>query len=382
MTRLRVSLSIVLTASATLTVLSSPASARSGSCGWSVVTGPSLNPYINDVDGLSASDIWAVGSNEGFNESLTLHYDGSLWSVVPSPSPGTNNVLYSVAMIASDDVWAVGSMLDQESQPFVVHWDGAQWTEVPTPPPSGRSTVLLGVDAAGPDDVWAVGYGSSNGGARYHSVAEHWDGSSWSIVPTPRPRHHRESQLLAIKAFPADDVWAVGSWTHRVEERRTLTEHWDGTAWSVVPGGPGTQPLTFLDAVDGIAPNDLWAVGATGDPTGGSDVRAQHWDGASWTVVPSVNPSGFENWLADVSGVATDDVWSVGVIYGGFGTEAETLTEHWDGQAWARIDSPNVELGNYLSGVAAVASDDVWAVGESVAENGTTDTLILHYACA
>jgi hypothetical protein len=350
-------------------------------CGWSVANGPTLSPYINDIDALSATDIWAVGSNFGTIESLTIHYDGSTWSVVASPSPGANNVLASVATVASDDVWAVGWTLVRENQPFVVHWDGTQWTEVPTPRVNGRTALLLGVDAVGPDDVWAVGYSTTNGGSRYRSLAEHWDGSSWSIAPTPRPRHHRESQLLAVKAFATDDVWAVGSWTHRLEERRTLAEHWDGTSWSVVRGGPGTQPLTFLDAVDGVAPDDLWAVGATGDPTGGSDVRTQRWDGTAWTVVDSVNTSGFQNWLTDVSGVASEDVWSVGVNYQGYGIESETVTEHWDGQTWTRVDSPNVEVGNNLTGVAAVASDDVWAVGYSIAENGSSDTLILHYTC-
>ena len=48
---------------------------------------------------------------------------------------------------------------------------------------------------------------------------------------------------------------------------------------------------------------------------------------------------------------------------GYFGNTPTTLTLHWDGTAWSRIPSPNVEMQNYLSGVDGMVPDDVWAVG-------------------
>ena len=43
-------------------------------------------------------------------QMLTEHWNGSNWSIVSSPSPGTynGNELYGVAAISTNDVWAVG----------------------------------------------------------------------------------------------------------------------------------------------------------------------------------------------------------------------------------------------------------------------------------
>jgi hypothetical protein len=54
--------------------------------------------------------------------TLTLHWNGSTWSVIPSPNPGgTNqgdqNVLYGVAALSAHDVQAVGYYLPGFFQP-------------------------------------------------------------------------------------------------------------------------------------------------------------------------------------------------------------------------------------------------------------------------
>ena len=44
---------------------------------------------------------------------------------------------------------------------------------------------LYSVAAIGPNDVWAVGSYTGTGG--YQTLTEHWDGGQWSIVPSPNP---------------------------------------------------------------------------------------------------------------------------------------------------------------------------------------------------
>lgn len=66
-----------------------------------------------------------------------------------------------------------------------------------------------------------------------------------------------------------DDVWIIESDFQEVTAR-----HFDGTRWSVF--AVGSDPLA---AIWGSGPRDLWAVGAAG--------TIQHWDGATWTLVPS-----------------------------------------------------------------------------------------------
>ena len=63
----------------------------------------------------------------------------------------------------------------------------------------------------------------------------HWDGTSWSLIPSPDPGggDAGASQLFAVSAVSPTDVWAVGLYTGDIAID-TLILHWDGTAWSQV----------------------------------------------------------------------------------------------------------------------------------------------------
>src|SRR5207302_1808527 len=79
-------------------------------------------------------------------------------------------------------------------------------------------------------------------------------------------------------------------------------------------------------------------------------------------IVPSPNQGTSANWLYGVSAVSSNDVWAVG--YYGNGNPYYTLTEHWNGSAWSIVPSPSPgQADNRLYGVAAVSANDVWAVG-------------------
>jgi hypothetical protein len=72
--------------------------------------------------------------------------------------------------------------------------------------------------------------------------------------------------------------------------------------------------------------------------------------GPSFQVVNSPDPAATGS-LEDVAAISSNDVWAVG-----------TDVEHWDGAQWSVVPSPNPY---YLFGVSAVSSTDVWAVGEN-----------------
>ena len=98
-----------------------------------------------------------------------MHWDGSQWSIVPSPNPSGSgyNPIYGVVAISQGDAWAVGhSYLNGKFQTLTMHWNGAQWSLVASPNPGGpgQDNVLRGVTAntgsppEGTPYVWAVGY--------------------------------------------------------------------------------------------------------------------------------------------------------------------------------------------------------------------------------
>src|SRR4051794_13492246 len=94
------------------------------------------------------------------------------------------------------------------------------------PQPGGCGGRLGGVAAVSTNDVWAVGNAGGD------TLTEHWDGTSWSIVPSPHPGAST-NELFEVVALSTNDVWAVGYYYDGSTDA-TLTEHWDGTAWSVV----------------------------------------------------------------------------------------------------------------------------------------------------
>ena len=61
----------------------------------------------------------------------------------------------------------------------------------------------------------------------------------------------------------------------------TLIEHWEGTAWTVVPSpSPGTD-ASFLFGVRAATPTSIWAVGEVNN-SGAVTALVLHWNGATW----------------------------------------------------------------------------------------------------
>ena len=109
------------------------------------------------------------------------------WSVVPSPSYDTRwNQLNAVAVVSANDAWAVRKYPNPSNidKTLVEHWDGNIWSIVPSPNQGVQGNYLSGVAAAGPDDVWAVGEYSDSVNT-HQTLAEHWNGSTWSVVASP-----------------------------------------------------------------------------------------------------------------------------------------------------------------------------------------------------
>ena len=100
------------------------------------------------------------------------------WSVVSSPSPGSENELNGVASVSANDVWAVG---DTDQQTLAEHWNGSAWSVVASPNASS-SDALRGVAAVSTSDVWAVGTVNT----ATPPLIEHWNGTSWRLVKAPR----------------------------------------------------------------------------------------------------------------------------------------------------------------------------------------------------
>ncbi len=152
-------------------------------------------------------------------------------------------------------------------------------------------------------------------------------------------------KLYDVKAVGPNDVWAVGEYWDRNGAQLATILHWDGASWTVVPNS--CSPLFGITVINA---SDIWAVG----------YASCHYDGTTWTSIP-IPASGGANTLNDVSAVASNDVWAVGdtTVCDGFGCYSSAYAIHWNGTQWINL-SPT---GGVLSGVEALAANNVYAVG-------------------
>jgi hypothetical protein len=77
-----------------------------------------------------------------------------------------------------------------------------------------------------------------------------------------------------------------------------------------------------------------------------------------WRLVPSPNPGTSPDGLTGVAAVAAADSWAVGF------SPAGALIEQWDGRQWQVVPNPT-QSPDYLTAVAAVSASDIWAVGST-----------------
>jgi len=341
-----------------------------------------------DVKSISTDDVWAVASN-GW-QSFAIHWDGTAWSMTSTPPGGPLN---AVDASGPDSVWAVGGYGDIQSgvtHNFVLRWNGTQWSTVASPNVDFGYNTLRAVEVLSPNDIWAVGHAgvSASEGTRVKTMIQHWDGTRWSVVPSPNEPSGTDNYLYDISAVSANDIWAVGYY-HRLMDphrsvNRALAMHWDGIQWSLVPVPSFlgcTYPSNPLSSVKAISANDVWAVGHQYcDSPVIVNTGPIHWDGQQWTRGNGLqwSPSDRAR-LLSIDGISSNDLWAVGEYTYGNTNPYETFIVHWNGQRWSRVPSPNVGTdNNRLKGVTAIAANDVWAVGYS-GPPGAGHALALHW---
>ena len=343
-----------------------PIAAAAGTRSLSPATYPSWPGRFYSVSATSADNVWAVGL--GGTGGQIAHWNGSSWA----------NYLFSegfqnVSAQSPTDVWAVGGTAwFYPTQTLADHWNGKTWSHVPTPTPGG-SAWFNGVSATSPANAWAVGCICGGPGALGFAIPiiEHWNGKVWQRQLFNLPRN--SGQFLGVAAISASNAWAVGETNYNGGPSGALIEHWNGTRWKRI--WPGTaNGRGFLQGVTATGPNDVWAAGYNND---GATYQSLilHWNGKRWSPVPSPNPTGSTN-LWDVSASSASNAWAVGFTNPN-GCYCGSAAFHWNGKRWTVVPTPNPPAGSIdaLLGVVAISSSDAWAVGST----DWSSTLIEHW---
>jgi hypothetical protein len=357
---------------------------------WQMVQSP--NPRssnrLESVAAVDDSDVWAVGYYFDFaqtpDHTLTLHWDGTAWTHVPSPNPVAGSYLADVVALAPDNVWAAGYQFTSTARTLVMRWDGIQWTVIPTPNQGPSTNELRAIAAVAPDDIWAAG----NTPGSHNTVTMHWDGTAWTVVPSLANDFANYYVIRDMVAISTNDIWIVGYWYPESGSHRTFTLHWNGTSWTRIdPPQPGNYHRR-LYGVAAVSSNEVWAVGQYSSDLGATyQTLVMKWNGTSWSQVPS--PSGSPAGYSILYGVTvgTDgELWAVGKyhVQNNPTWPAHTLVLRWVDGAWHEASSPDGSRYNTeLYGVTTTLSGDIWSVGRSyTAYNTPWDTTTMRNICS
>ncbi len=220
---------------------------------WSVV--PLKDPtaptpvLFTGVKAISANNVYEIGFYQGYQDPVQVieHWNGSSWTVLANPF---NFVTPSgIDASSADDIWIVGQ---QRYGAFTEHFNGTAWSVVPTPAASSNKVEVLS-----PTNAWAVGTFDIS----------HWNGTSWKVVSV----NARANELTAVTTLSATDVWAVGFSTGPNNGISTpqapLAEHFNGTSWSVVKTPTPTPPADGILFGMSSAAGHVYAVGSTNPNT-------------------------------------------------------------------------------------------------------------------
>lgn len=329
-------------------------------------------------------------------QTASRNPDGQ-WTLVDSPNVfgGWYYQFGGVRCLSSSECWAVGHYHFGETfiQSLIQRWDGSSWSIVNSNGDPSEGNYLFGVDCPGIADCWAVGgqwENDADGGVR--ALVKHWNGTLWVNVAAPDSPpgipasgdgtvYAKFGNLHDVHCNSASDCWAVGTF-HNGGDTRTLVQHWNGLAWSIVDSpnaSSGEGAGNSLRNVSCVSAADCWAAGYSNTPAGAYRPLMLRWNGTAWTFFPM--PAGTDSagvakdtTLSGMTCVAAADCWAVGSYYRSGrvlsdGTEpdlVESLIQHWDGQSWSIVESPPMATTTEyyaLGSVTCVSASDCWAVG-------------------
>jgi hypothetical protein len=330
------------------------------------------------VAAAALNDAWAVGAYYPSSSASTVlatlaeHFDGTRWTAYPLPNIGVQeNVLLGVSMPSGSRAWAVGYYVSGQflQQTLIEHFDGNVWSVVPSPSPGALQNILFGVTAISDADVWAVGAQQDSQGL-WHTLAEHWDGSDWSVVKAV-DAGTTGNQFYAVKALSSNDVYAVGQQAGTGFPNQALIEHWDGHAWKII-AGPADVSATALPLAVTASASSLTVVGQQETDTAPYTTYVAAGPSGSLSMVATPNAGTGENDLFGVDRAADGSSWAVGWNIDTTTGNHNPLILHGVNGGWSLASSPSLGLGSDsgFAAIAAIPGGGVWAVGETGAGKG------------
>ncbi|HEX7245626.1 MAG TPA: S53 family peptidase [Solirubrobacterales bacterium] len=335
----------------------------------------------------------AVGGGVGGGRYASAAiWNGGVWNGeyirLAQPAEAVSSTLAGISCPSAADCEAVGSYTDSSGTrktlatgvSNVGHVNYLGWHAQTTPNPSGaKSSSLAGVSCSTTASACtAVGTYTDEGGTQ-RTLAESWNGSSWSIQTTPNPSGAKSSSLSSVScSTTASACTAVGTYTDEAGVQRPLAESWNGSAWSIqtTPSPSGAKAASLAGVSCSSTTSACSAVGTYTNSSGTQLSLAEAWNGSAWSIQTTPNPSGAKAAsLSSVSCPAAGSCSAVGNYTNSSGTQL-TLEENWNGSSWSIQTTPNPEGTKAVSlGGVSCSGNLCMSVGSKTSNGSLTASI-------
>jgi hypothetical protein len=328
---------------------------------WKIDHMPRVKGALSDVSCTSPTACMAVGyapAADGGEVTLAEDWRGSVWSVVTTPNPtgATRSSLNGVACTSASACVAVGASYNNEDIEATLAelWNGTTWTLQTTPSlPGTDESALNGVSCASSTLCTAVGSSYPSAGAEA-TLAEVWNGVAWTVATTPNPTSANGSALNGVSCTSASACTAAGDYFDSSGTEESLAEVWRNSTWAVqsTPNPPGAYESS-LEGLSCTSPSHCTAVGDYYVTKEDDVTLAESWNGSAWSVDGSNVPPGKRSSLGAVSCTSAVRCTAVGYSVNQAFFQV-TLVEVWTGSNWA-VQASNGPSGNVNAGFDAVS---------------------------
>jgi hypothetical protein len=233
----------------------------------------------------------ALGAGGG-DVPLVERWDGKRWSIRRTPGTSPANVSLDAVSCAGRTCVARGMGgglpppfgVDSPGAPVVARWDSTSWSIEPA-----DGWIPAGVACASPMACFLVGARTADtpDGMLTEPLAERWNGRRWSTQRPPTYRYTTDSTLGSVSCVSPRACVAVGDYQSYTTGRdSTLAERWDGTGWTIVPSpNPAGASATRLVGVSCASPLSCLAIGTYDTRALRQRPLAERWNGRRWSII-------------------------------------------------------------------------------------------------
>lgn len=132
--------------------------------------------------------------------------------------------------------------------------------------------------------------------------------------------------------------------------------------WTQVQSPNNGNNKNFLRQINGSSSDNIWAVGHYQDDNNKYMNLILHWNGDQWQLDNAPNQSTSWNDLFSVATLDNGQAWAVGV-YNPLGGASQNEILHFNGSSWSIAESPFIQGGSSLHGILGFDPENIWSVG-------------------